>query len=103
MALVDLPFCKVLEDTTHLATSDRHHCFKSGNIPKTEDGILMISMKFDGPKKIQLERKYFTGSIPLLTLPTVLRHVLVPWLSPLPQFLRNVVEILAQEGRNATS
>ena len=49
------------------------HCLKSAKSPSEGGQInlkfisLMISMKFDLHKKRQLERKYFSGSIPLLT------------------------------------
>ena len=50
-----------------------------------------------------LEQSYFTGACPCLPQATVLRHVVVLMLLPLPQFLRNVVIELALEGRNAMS
>ena len=86
---------------------DRHQCIKSGNIPKTDDGqiihnlcnSIMICMKFES----FLEQKYSTGSMCLLTPTTVLGYVVVQKLTPLPQFLRNAVEKLAQDGRNITS
>ena len=53
-------------------------------------------------KKIKLtqkqdlfEQKYFTGSMPLITPTTVLRHAAVLWPYHLPQFVRNVVQKLA--------
>ena len=52
----------------------------------------MISFKFDLYKKGFMERKYTTGSMPLLAPTTVLGHVVGSRLSPLPQYLANVVE-----------
>ena len=43
--------------------------------------------------------KVFHREHALLTPTTDLRHVVVLWLSPLPQLLRNVVQKLAQEGQ----
>ena len=43
--------------------------------------------------------KYFSGSMPLLSLATVLGHVMVPRLSPLPQYLRSMVEKLAWDNK----
>ena len=86
--------------------TDRHHCFKSGNISKTEGGqtnSLTMTMTFDGHKKALLEQKCFTGSMSLLTTTTVLRYVVVLRISPLTHFFRNVVEKLALDGWNATS
>ena len=39
----------------------------------------------------------------MISLATVLRHLIGSEVSPVPQFLRNVVETLAQEGSNVTS
>ena len=56
-------------------------------------------------KEALLEQKYFTGSMPLLTPDHsfMVVVVVVPKFSPLPQFIRNVVEKQARNGRNATS
>ena len=41
--------------------------------------------------------------MPLLNPTTVIRHVVILRLTPLPQCLNNVVEKLAREGSNVTS
>ena len=49
-----------------------------------------------------LERTYFAGSMPLHTPSHNLEACGGPGLSPLPQFLWNVVEKVAQEGGSTT-
>ena len=51
----------------------------------------IIFMKFNCHNEALLERKYFTGIVPLLTKTTVLGHLLVQRLSPPPQILRKLV------------
>ena len=91
--------------------TDRHHCFTSGDIPKTDGGqilphlcsSLMISMKLDRHTKWSLlDQKYFTVSMPLFTASHSFRHLVAMRLSPLMPFLLNVVEKLARMGRKAT-
>ena len=64
------------DNVIQLNPTDRHHCFKSSNIPKTEGGQIlphlcnsdMISMKHNRrQKEALLEQKYYSGSMPLLT------------------------------------
>ena len=69
-------------------------------MPKTEAGQIsphlcssLMSVKIDLHKKEALMgQKYIARTCPCLHSTTALRHVTVPRLSPLPQFLRNVVE-----------
>ena len=90
---------------------DRHHCLKSSNVQKSDDGQILdqiLPESYDlheiprTQKEALVEQKYFTGSMPLLFPTTVLRHVVVPRHSPLPQYLRDMVKKLAGEGRNKT-
>ena len=64
---------------------------------------LVISIKFIWHKKVLMERKYITGSIPLPTPNTFEDTWWSRRLSPLPQCLRNVAEKLARDGTKATS
>ena len=58
-------FCEYIVTVDTISVIDRHHGFKSGNISKTEGGLilphlcssLMISMKFDRYKKEALWSK----------------------------------------------
>ena len=60
---------------------------------------LMISMKFY-TNRVFVGVKVFYRE---LTQATALGHVVVPRLSPLPQFLREVVKKVAGEDRSVTS
>ena len=60
-------------------------------------------MKFNRQNKDLLGIMYYTGSMYFLPPTTVLRHVVVNRLSHQQHFSRNVVQTLAQEGRNTTS
>ena len=65
---------------------------------------LMISMKFNWHnKRLCWSEGVLQGTCPYLPTTTVLRHLVVPRLSPLQQFLRKVVTKLAQDGRKATT
>ena len=50
-------------------------------------------------KEALLDKKYSTGSIPLLTPAIALGHVAVQRILPLPQILRNVVEKTSGVGQ----
>ena len=80
-------------------------------ISNTEDGQInlkfvssIISIKFDRQKKEDLtEQNGLQGACPCIPPTTLSRHVVDLRLSPLLKNIRNVVEKLAQVGRNAKS
>ena len=87
--------------------SGRHQRFEFNNIPKTEGGQIHLNFvtvfwsRWNQltQKGALLERKYFSGSIPLLTPTTVLWHVAVLCISPLWQFFRiEVISYLIRAG-----
>ena len=93
-------FCK---HTANVHT-DRHHCFKSGNIPITEGGqILLIFVEVlwsplnSADTKKRLCWSENTGNLSTLTPTTFLTHVVVTVLSPIPQYLRNVRTISGRQ------
>ena len=112
---------------THIYIWDRHHCFKYPQCWWWPDspqlcGGPIISMEFNWHKKeALLVQKYFSWSMSLLTTSRSFRicggpevftsDMWWPWgvhlwyvvalrCSPLPQFVRNVVERLAWGSRN---
>ena len=65
---------------------------------------LMISVKFNQhTNRLCWSESILQGTCPCLPPTTLIRHVVVLMFSRLQWFLSNVVEILAWEGRNATS
>ena len=77
-----------------LIMTDRHHCFKSSNIPRPKGGqilpqlcdSLMIYMKpYWHKMRLCWSKSILHGACPCLPLTTVFRHVAFPRLSPLPQ------------------
>ena len=92
-------------------TGTRHRCFKYGNMPKTGGGLIsphLCKLSYDihlillTQRRGCEEQRYLAGSMPLLTPATVLRHVVVPRLSPLPPFFMKCGGRSSSGGRAGT-
>ena len=79
--------------------TDRHQCFKSGNIPKTGGGQINLNFvtvsrsprnSTDNKNRLCRGESTLQGACLCLHPTTVISHVVIQRSSPLPQFVRNV-------------